>query len=618
MRIFIAIIIFGMSCIFGQLSGFPIELGVDDELPLWGAPASVFCDSSVFIAIGSTDSMLYAYYIDSASVDGFPVALAGPVRSKIAWEPNPDGISIFVLTANGNLSRIDWDGMNTATVFDTALGSSSNYISPVLCDIDCDGLLDIIAAVDTTLFCISLDGDVIWSAGFSSSTGSAVATPACGDIDGDGADEIVVLGYESINVFDTSGNMLADFPIELDGEAFSYASPLLFDYDMDGALEIFCGAYQTSGLEYGKVLAYESDGSQIYDTYFSGDLPYGSWIYSSPSWGDVNLNSQPDIAFGTIAGDIFAIDTSATLSSFGGTANNYSGHIYGSVLLCDIDNAPGPEYIFQKFRETDAISVLEVRDFTNNAIEGFPDTIESAMSGILTPVVFQFGESTYISAVTGDGMLHLWGILQKPMPGFANWLQQFGDRRNRSIAPPHTPELTVEQIDSTQYEMNWIKSESADFLKYLLYYYSAADSTESEYVLTTIEDPAETTYIFETEIHPESLWFFVVVEDSFGRTSLRSIPQCPGDTSRIIESEKLLAQTMTISPNPFNSSCVVKAPGGTELKIFDIGGRLLRTVPVENQNVHLDADGLPSGILLLAVSDRNGNIVSNGKAVLVR
>ncbi|RKZ28076.1 hypothetical protein DRQ26_01880, partial [bacterium] len=385
--------------LLAQVDGFPVSLGTGDE-PLWGAPAIVKTDSASFIAIGSTDDSLYLINTNGSFVDGFPIALSGHITSKVAWEPCDSGILIFVLSENGILTKIMWDGTTAAVEWTITLGENSRYISPVLGEDD-DGNLEIFSAVDTTLFCCSSDGDVLWSADFSSSTGSAVATPSCGDIDGDGEDEIIVEGYEKIFAFNPDGSPVDGFPLELVDAAFSYSSPFLWDCDDDGAMEIFCGAHQITGGEYGVVYRIDADEPSLDSPIFTITGAYGTWLYSSPAIGDVNGDYSYDITFGSINGTVFSIDGSGALVSFGGVALHMSyGHIYGGIMLCDIDNSAGPEFIFQMSQESDELAYLIAMDPGALYPENFPDTMAESDAGILSPAVFEDDSSTKIVAAT--------------------------------------------------------------------------------------------------------------------------------------------------------------------------------------------------------------------------
>ncbi|RKZ35114.1 hypothetical protein DRQ33_00505 [bacterium] len=618
MRKFWIIILCLVVSAYARVDGFPVSFGVDSDMPLWGAPAFVQIDSTPFIIVASTNDSLYAFELDATVAEGFPIHCGGPVRSKIAWIPKEHYLSIFILTADGIISRIDYDGLTASTIFDTSLGEYSNYISPVVDDIDADGELEIICAVDTTIFCLTLDGAIEWTANFVSEVDFAVATPACGDLDNDGKSELVVLGYRTVNVFTESGVELPGFPVQLDDdEAFSYSSPLLFDYDRDGQYEIFCGAHRLSGGEYGIIKAYRNDGTEINDPFYT-TYTYGSWIYSPLTLGDVNGDYSLDICFGNVPGEVYGINTSAELVSFGGTGRGHPGHIYGSILLCDLDNVPGPEYVFQLIQETESIATMIIMDPGANDLADFPDTLESTRAGILTPAIYSSQESTFITAVTADGNLYLWEFENIPLPGFENWTELYGDRQNRNIAPPHNVVSTVTETLSNSYKIDWGQATSAEFMKYILYV--AEDSVGNNFeIIAEIEDVAETTYIYESDIPAESLWFFIVVKDSMGRTSLRSVPKSARDTSDIqwLDCENNI-ENISISPNPFNSSCVIKSPKNCVLKIYNIKGETICSICNTDGNYTFDSSLLRSGIFIIRAFDNHGKPLAETRAILIK
>jgi len=613
------LIFWALSAVCAQVSGFPKNLGVG-SLPLWGAPAVIQTDSMAYVVIGSTDESLYCYDITGSSHSGFPIALPGPVRAKVALEPDSAFTAVFAITTNGYLCRVNAYTDSASVLFSHNLGSSANYISPVLSDIDRNGDLELFAAVDTTLFCYSTAGDYEWSAEFYSSTGSAVATPAVGDIDGDGYDEIVVEGYEALFAFEHDGTPVDSFPVELDeSRRFSYSSPLLWDYDNDGKMEIFCGAHGVVGSELGLVIRFDADSLSDYITIYAVPGAYGTWVYSSPALGDANGDYNYDMSFGSITGHVFSIIGSGAVASFGGAAMHMPmGHIYGGMILCDINQTPGPEFIFQMSEEEENSAYMIAMEPSAPYIEGFPDTIDEDNSGILTPIVFEWGESTYISAVTGDGELYLWAVPAKPLPGHSCWKELYGDRWNRGLALPYAPTLQVEEQDTGQYLVSWTQSDCSEFDAYRIYV-SSDSAASSCSLLASFDDTAETSYIYESSEPAESIWFFVLVEDFLERTSLRSIPKSPRDTAGIAEVKYLpVASRLKIYPNPFNSVCDVSIKGAEFIEVLSIDGRLLRTIKLNGNSASFKAENLSSGILVFRARDSVGRVLSVEKAVLVR
>lgn len=133
-----------------------------------------------------------------------------------------------------------------------------------------------------------------------------LATPAVGDITGDGRPEVVAAGLDGrLYAWDRLGRTVRGFPyaIRLRGTAEQgkldsaiYASPALADLDRNGRLDVVFGAadqriYAVSGrgrtLPGWPVLARDSSG---------GDK---AKILSSPAIGDLNGDGSPDVVEGT-------------------------------------------------------------------------------------------------------------------------------------------------------------------------------------------------------------------------------------------------------------------------------------------------------------------------------
>lgn len=145
---------------------------------------------------------------------------------------------------------------------------------------------------------------------------SAMATPAVGDLDGDGQNEIVLPTLNgALLVFGADGSPRPGFPFWLDRTLVAgqtdeenrydygfFASAALSDLDADGDLEIVVGAMDA------RVYAFDDDGSfvdgfpvELRETWQSSEGPRsnGERIISSPAVGDIDGDGLPEIVLGT-------------------------------------------------------------------------------------------------------------------------------------------------------------------------------------------------------------------------------------------------------------------------------------------------------------------------------
>jgi hypothetical protein len=216
----------------------------------------VFC---LNIATGDAGP-IYAVNGDGTLVPGWPVAtgdlanpsaitaspaiadLDGNGSNEVIVASERGGGRLHVLRANGAVFP-GWPQNVPAVTAQVRTGS------PVVADLDGDAALDIVfPSADGRLFAWSRSGVLLpgFPATFASGLGEATqSTPTIGDLDADGRPEILI-GDETgkLHAFNHDGTLAAGFPIQLSGEV--RGSPILWDLDNDGLMEVAVAGYDAS------------------------------------------------------------------------------------------------------------------------------------------------------------------------------------------------------------------------------------------------------------------------------------------------------------------------------------------------------------------------------------
>jgi len=189
------------------------------------------------------------------------------------------------------------------------------YSSPAAADLDGDGVLEIVIGVGDAvpgegngevLAFHASGGAPMWTFPVPGSPNGVASTPALGDLDGDGKDDVVFGSFNS-NVYalkGTTGLPLPGWPIFVRDTVWS--SPALADLAGDGKLEVIIGA--DSHLEGapvdtksgGALWVFRANGSNFPGfPQFAPTSPEIVGFQSSPAVGDIDGDGCPEIVIGT-------------------------------------------------------------------------------------------------------------------------------------------------------------------------------------------------------------------------------------------------------------------------------------------------------------------------------
>ncbi|MBN2566345.1 MAG: right-handed parallel beta-helix repeat-containing protein, partial [Candidatus Eisenbacteria bacterium] len=177
-------------------------------------------------------------------------------------------------------------------------GSGSNPCGPCVAILD-DGRAHVLLMEgEARVRAIGQDGQTCW---LSDPAADPVdygpeITPAIGDLDGDGHNEIVAVRRMGLAAFDGSGiplwQILTDDPV---------GAPVLADADFDGDLDVILATKMFFGGT-SHIVAIDEDGTTIW----SFSAPTGDPISATPVVGDFNQDGVVDFCYGTQSGKVEA------------------------------------------------------------------------------------------------------------------------------------------------------------------------------------------------------------------------------------------------------------------------------------------------------------------------
>ena len=230
------------------------------------------------------------------------------------------------------------------------------------------------------------------------------ATPAVGDVDGDGDNEVVVNDtggrtfvwhHDGTELRDGDDNPATDGVFLDRDEGWNYSSPALFDLDGDGAAEIIFGTmYWDSN---NALLAYSSDGTQVRGFPFATDYAI---IICSPAVADLNGDGDHEIIFFTESKQLYVLEHDGEL---------YPG--FPITFSSDWDDSPGPSPAVGNFDDDADYEILwpiNSGSFRMDLVvvdTGIGDnTAGDIMTGWPVQLPCNSEGSPVVGDITGDGM----------------------------------------------------------------------------------------------------------------------------------------------------------------------------------------------------------------------
>lgn len=278
------------------------------------------------------------------------------------------------------------------------------FNAPAISDLDMDGTMEVITcergnSTSGFLHVIKMDGtpfNMNWPLEL---PGNLAFTPSIADIDNNGFKDIIIsISSGSLYALDQNGGFLTGFPLVESGKSFSYQSPIIYDFNGDGQMEIV-------GSRHG-------DSPDYYMVSSNGNYPFGwpitspsGWRYSPPTIVDTDDDDVYEIYIGhpNTNTNGMPLDVIFGYNAQGQLLDNFpinkSGGCEGVISVADVNNDGIMELVFTN-NTTDAEGYGYIHAYSvdgSGEVEGFP----------LRPKGFTFINSAVLGDINGDDLLDI-------------------------------------------------------------------------------------------------------------------------------------------------------------------------------------------------------------------
>lgn len=313
-----------------------------------------------------------------------------PVRSG-------SGRYVAVTSSDGCLHLLQSGGGAAAGWPKCGLGSPT---SPAAGDIDGDGEQEIVVGTSTgDVHAWKISGSAI--AGWPRNLGAAVAAgPMLCDLESDGFFEVVCVCADStVHVLSNNGSDEPGWPIKLNGYATS--DPCFASMGQDTTSVIVIGTSDS------RLNALRQDGSPLP----GWPITVGSSLLRSAAAVDVEGDGRAEIFLGDSDGKVYAIRDDGTLLS--GWPQTASASISGSVALGDVDGDRVPEIV-----AVTSTGWVYAWKLNGQLLLGWPVKTAGAIASSPSLVDLDSDGKCEVAVGSDDRDLHIWSSSGTPFTGW--------------------------------------------------------------------------------------------------------------------------------------------------------------------------------------------------------
>lgn len=438
-----------------------------------GFPIVMPVETSSHVAVGDIDGdggldivtaaeAIYAWNAAGDELrdgDGDPTTLGPFLDNGETW--TPAGITLADITSDPGLEIVASCRSNNNIYVFQSDGSIApgwprpmnnwNWATPAAGDVDGDGLAEIVVTnIQGRTYAWNHDGSELLDGDADPATDGvfhirpnewySYATPALADLDGDGACEVIFGTRRSdaepdlLHALRADGSEPAGWPVDLTVPGGSLDSPAVGDLDQDGDLEI--------------VLITEDDKLHVLDQtgvhepgfpipFISDSSPLGQSC-PSPALGDLDGDGVLDIVAVSVLGA-----TSAEIHVIGldglpkpGWPKAVAGSSESSPILGDVTGDGVPDVIFGIGGSSDsAPNLLYAYRNDGVAIAGFPLSLDGPVRATPTLTDINGDGDTDLVYAGWDLAMHVWDFPAPWDPQAAPWPTFHGDVQRRGRLP---------------------------------------------------------------------------------------------------------------------------------------------------------------------------------------